>query len=252
MNYKIPFFEKAMIEAQEGRFPTLEKLIKYLSGPEIDEVVYHMCMSGQYDLLMKIRRCITINWNIALNGALKSANEELIIYTIENGAICDNIVFHNCAKYGLFEAVQYLAQFSPEYINDGLVGAAAGGHIEIVNFLLSKGAKPNNKSLVAACQGGNIEIVEIMVKGGAKNWNDGLIVAAEMGNTIILRMMLEKGATALDLALITAAIYGKLIIVKILLEKGAKAISYALAGAQTNKHEDVSWILKINCPNSPK
>ena len=50
--------------------------------------------------------------------------------------------------------------------NQGLRGAAAGGHASVVDLMLRKGANPN-EGLAPATRAGHMDVVELLISRGA-------------------------------------------------------------------------------------
>lgn len=109
--------------------------------------------------------------------------------------------------------------------NDGLKGAALGGHVDLAQYFINAGADNLGSALEGALSEGHVEMVKFLLeKMKDVNYLGTLDLkmghAMEKGGIEMFKLLLEEGVD-LELALIKAAGHGNVEMMKLAIEKGA-------------------------------
>ena len=76
--------------------------------------------------------------------------------------------------------------------NNGMHGAAEGGHMNIVKLMIKKGASNWNKGMYGAAEGGHIDIIQFFIDKGADDWNWSMQGADCFGHIDIVEFFIDK------------------------------------------------------------
>lgn len=114
--------------------------------------------------------------------------------------------------------------------NDGLHGAAAGGHIELLRLMLSKGADSTKYAMYNACEGDHVQIVTLLINHGV-DVNHTFIMACTKNAINVVKELIENhNGYDINTGIYSASTQGNMDIVHLLLIHGASR-NWALAGA---------------------
>lgn len=80
-------------------------------------------------------------------------------------------------------------------LDEGLHGAARGGHKDLVEFFIAKGANLWNWGLRGASHGGHKELIDFFIAKGANEWNLGLAFASMGGHKELIKFFENKLAS---------------------------------------------------------
>ena len=88
--------------------------------------------------------------------------------------------------------------------DDGMNGAACGGHRGLVEYFIERGASDWNRGMAGAAWKGHKELVELFIKQGASNFDGGMFWAAWGGHKELVDFFIERGAHNWALGMIGA------------------------------------------------
>lgn len=174
-----------------------------------------------------------VNINDIFRYGAKNNNLEIIIYSIEKGAVIDTNkdTFLYCAGRGFLEVVEYFVEnnISSLLKEEALIQSVKGGHLETAKYLVENGTNIHVRGdyvLTLAASNGYFEIVKYIVSKGVniEDYDAALMTSAKKGYLEIVKYLLQKGANihaTNDYALCHASKNGHLEVVKHLVEKGA-------------------------------
>lgn len=153
------------------------------------------------------------------------------------------------AKYNYGDLVGYILYKYPmascNYLmNNGLYGAAQGGHLGLVYFFISKGAENWNHALACAAKGGHRNLVDFfLLKGSGHSYfftfDAPLEYAAKAGHKDLVDLFISKGATDWDRGLSAASLGGHRDLIDLFISKGANNWNWALMNAAEGGHHDL-------------
>jgi ankyrin repeat protein len=237
------------VAAETGNVAVLRRLLEAFDLPQPDA-------EGNYD---EEKLDEWLEW--AQNGALFFDNlDELLDYAlrlaarhnhveavqelIEAGAHDYGFALAEAGLGGYTDIVELLLHHTPpnrrvQYLNDLLIGAAAGGHVNLVNEAIQAGATNLNAALATAVENGRIEMIDYLRQRGAQDLNRALLEAAHYNQVAAIQHLIDAGANNLDDALASAAYYGHLEAVKELLQRGATDLNEALESSTSGHNLDV-------------
>lgn len=142
------------------------------------------------------------------------------------------------SEKGYFDLIQFFI-FKGGHKEQGLRGAAKGGHKELVNFFLEKGMKFLSYGVSGAAEGGNMDLINFLISKRANDWEDqGLIGAAKGGHKKLVDFFISEGAYSWNYALEAAAEGGHRDLIDFFILKGAN-LNLGLRGAAKGGHKDL-------------
>ena len=117
---------------------------------------------------------------------------------------------HDAAKAGRRDVVELFYVMTSERqrvskrYDDGMNGAACGGHRGLVEYFIERGASDWNRGMAGAAWKGHKELVELFIKQGASNFDGGMFWAAWGGHKELVDFFIERGAHNWALGMIGA------------------------------------------------
>lgn len=219
-------------------------------GDGYNKGMYYAAELGDLDLVKYFISKGADSINIAMAYASRGGQNDVFKFFIRRGASD----FYWPLKYAAMKnhrhIVDYILSLKPHWdkmtLNNGMAGAAEGGHRDLVELFIQRGADNWIKGATGAARGGHEDLVDFFMARTDRREDllDSVLVgAAEGGHIHLVEKSIKLGATRLGWALASAAANGHKNVVEFLLKSRTGGLTDAILGAAQEGHEDIVIML---------
>lgn len=189
---------------------------------------------GNRNLIMRLKSKGHDDWSNGLKGAAIRGDFDLMTYFIlesrktlisRMSSITGSSQWTPDQRRELARMVRRTSGPSTINWNDGLEGAAEGGHRGLIGLSTDRGARNWNRGMIGAARGGHIDMVKEFLVLGANALEKGLIAGAEGGHEHMVEFFILRGARNLNEAITTAARNGHKHLEAVLLKHGGTILA---------------------------
>lgn len=196
---------------------------------------YMMAKIGFYE------KCMTIDPNIAFNGACEGGHENIVRLMINKGVDEIDEGFISVCKIGRLDLVEYLMNVSNYYPSfspkKGLYSACNNGHVKIVEYLCNfiQNSRDLMHCIDEACRNCHFNIVKFIVNKGVPvtGRNQGFTDVCKNGRLDIVEYLVSRGLIFVQEGFYSACDYGHIDIIKYLCDKMLVLNYVAVGGFNT-------------------